>query len=164
MPVYVAEYRDELDSSGPDKFVQSFPHPVLIVAGLAGTLGGKAKGGTVVAESSELMLVGTLVGRVFPIAKAKYSPPGPIMVGRTSDNDIAITEYSISKRHCYLTVIGIDVRITDCGSTNGTLVNGVPLEPRKPRPLHGGEAITLGRFALVFQRPGGFVGFLKDRR
>src|SRR5687768_39848 len=123
MPIYIADYRDELGNVGQDKFVRSFPHPVLIVAGLAGTLKDKSKTGTVVAESSELMLMGTLVGRVFPILKAKYSPPGPVMVGRTSDNDIPIPEYSISKRHCYLTVVGVDVRITDCGSTNGTLVN-----------------------------------------
>jgi len=164
LPDYVKEYRDELQSVGPDEFVRRYPYPVLIVAGLAGTLKNPAKTGTVVAESSELLLVGTIIGRVFSLVKARDSAPGPLFIGRTSDNDVGIPEYSISKKHCYLTFVGMEIHVTDCGSTNGTLVEGIPLEPRKPRVLKGGETLTLGRFALVLCRPHGFVSYLESNR
>jgi hypothetical protein len=165
MPNYVAEYHDDLQKSGPEKFLRLHPNPVFIVQGLAGELKDeRAKGATVVTTASDVVLLSTLVGRVLPVVKSKYSPPGPIVIGRTSDNDLAIPEYSISKKHCVLAKVGDEMRLTDCGSTNGTLVNGVQLEANKPYTLLGGEKVTMGRFALLFHLPQGFVEYLKNRK
>ncbi len=161
--VYLADYREELREVGLDNFIRAHFHPVLIVVGCVGTLKARSgAGGTVVAQQTDTVLMGTLAGRVFPLAKERYSAPGPILVGRTADNDVAIPEYSISRRHCQILVVGRDVRITDCGSTNGTLVNGVPLVPRKPHVLAGGDKLQLGRFALAFHHPRGFAAHLVE--
>jgi pSer/pThr/pTyr-binding forkhead associated (FHA) protein len=160
MATYVAEYKEELLKLGRVPFLNVHHDSVLIVLGLAGTLGTAAASGTVVTAGSDIMLLGTLVGRVFPLRKGRDAPPGPIVVGRTSDSDVAIPEYSISKQHCYIAVVNNQPRLIDCGSTNGTLVNGTPLVAKKPYPLVGGESITLGRFALLFHRPQGFVAYL----
>lgn len=166
MPIYLADYAEELKAIGTERFLRKYPHPVLIVAGISGKLKDEStRGGTtIVAESSDMMLLGSLVGRVFPLVKGQYAAPGPgpVSVGRTSDNDVAIPEYSISKRHCFLAVVGNEVRVTDVGSTNGTQVNGVALEPKKPRALAGGETLTLGRFALLFHLPRGFREYLQS--
>jgi pSer/pThr/pTyr-binding forkhead associated (FHA) protein len=54
-----------------------------------------------------------------------------------------------------------EYRLTDMGSTNGTIVDGVPLLRQKPRRLNGGETISLGRLMLVFYFPEGFVRHLQ---
>ena len=164
MASYVAEYAEELRKIGSEAFLRLYAHPVFIVQGISGTLvDQRPTGTTVVASATDMMQLTSLVGRVFPVTKSKFSPPGPtINVGRTSDNDLAIPEYSISKRHCVLARVGDEIRLTDCGSTNGTLVNGVPVEAKRPCSLVGGETITLGRFALVFYMPRGFVAYLKS--
>lgn len=161
--VYVADYAEQLRKVGKDDFLRLYPRPVLIVAGLAGTLKEqeRSKTGTQVSEVSDILRMGTIVGRVFHVEKAKGSPPGPVLIGRVSDNDIAIPEYSISKRHCFLAVVANEIRMTDCGSTNGTLINGFPLEPKKPYRLYGGETITLGRFLMLFHQPEGFIEYLR---
>jgi len=102
-----------------------------------------------------------LTGRVFPVVKPPNSMRGPISVGRTSENDIAIPEYSVSKRHCVIARVDGEYRLTDMGSTNGTIVDGTPLPPQKPRRLKGGETISLGRLMLVFYFPEGFVRHLQ---
>jgi hypothetical protein len=161
--LFVKDYRAELDRLGQQPFLSIHSHPVLVMLGLAGTL--KISSGldrTLIAENSqEAVTLGQLVGRVFPIIKAKFSPPGPITLGRTNDNDIAITESSISKRHCYFTVVAGEIKLFDCGSTNGSTMDGAKLEPKKPYSLKGGELLVLGRFAVSFHRAQGFVEYLR---
>jgi hypothetical protein len=163
VPTYIADYKDDLATMGPVRFAQNYPYPVLIVLGLTGTLQGPSGSGTVVAQASDTMLLSTLVGRVFPISKAKHANPGPVRVGRTSDNDICIPEYSISKFHCHLALVGPDMRLVDSGSTNGTTVNGKRLAPKTGVVLTGGETLVMGRFALLFHRASSFVAYLSTR-
>jgi pSer/pThr/pTyr-binding forkhead associated (FHA) protein len=84
-------------------------------------------------------------------------------VGRSSDNDVAISDYSISQRHCYLNLAGPQTTLTDCGSTNGTVVDGKSAPVRQPVPLQGGETVVLGRFAFIFLRPNGFLDYLRKQ-
>ena len=163
LPTYIADYKDDLAAMGPGKFAVHYPHPVLIVLGLTGTLEGPSGSGTVVAAATDTMLLTTLMGRVFPLAKARHANPGPVRVGRTSDNDICIPEYSISKFHCNLALVGADMRLTDSGSTNGTSVNGKRLGPKTACTLVGGETLVMGRFAFLFHRAAGFVAYLSTR-
>jgi pSer/pThr/pTyr-binding forkhead associated (FHA) protein len=74
-----------------------------------------------------------------------------VLLGRTADNDVAIPEYSISKRHCFFEFQAGEISVSDCGSTNGTLLNGHRLDPKTRTVLVGGEIITLGRYAFLFQ-------------
>jgi pSer/pThr/pTyr-binding forkhead associated (FHA) protein len=94
--------------------------------------------------------------------KSKHTRPGPVTVGRVSDNDICIPEYSISKLHCVLAPAGSEVRLTDCGSTNGTTLNGKVLQPKQAFALTGGEKLVMGRFAFLFHRAHGFAEYLQS--
>jgi predicted component of type VI protein secretion system len=97
------------------------------------------------------------------VVKGRNSERGPVTIGRTSNNDLAIPEYTISTRHCLLALVDGEYRLTDLGATNGTWVNDVALAPRKPCRLQGGETLRMGRFTLLFHLPRGFGEFLRQR-
>jgi hypothetical protein len=164
--VYLTDYAQELKRVGEVVFRRRYSAPVLIVTGRAAELvGGHER------SSREVTMLSkpgggdvkslALMHRVFPIVKAPFSPRGPVLVGRTGDNDVAIPEYSISKRHCFFEFQPGEVALFDCGSTNGTLLNGRRLEPKKATRLNGGEMITLGRYAFMYQSPTGFLDYVR---
>jgi pSer/pThr/pTyr-binding forkhead associated (FHA) protein len=146
----VADYKKDLDHLGTNDFLRLYPWPVLVVNSVAGVLKGLAARGTVITELPDLSSVPTRPGRVFLVAKGRHSEPGPITIGRTSENDVVVNEYSVSTRHAILAVVNGEYRLTDMGATNGTLVNGVRMVPRKPCRLQGGETLQLGRITLLF--------------
>jgi len=103
-----------------------------------------------------------LVDRVFTVNKAPHGQRGPIVLGRSSDNDIAIPEYSISKRQCQFEFEPDGIKITDCGSTNGTIVEKERIPPREPVIIKDGTKISLGRFEFVFHTAAGFHAYVKS--
>jgi pSer/pThr/pTyr-binding forkhead associated (FHA) protein len=121
----------------------------------------RMEGGTGIVDADAIFACGRLTGRVFPVAKPPNSSRGPITIGRTSENDIAIPEYSVSRKHCIIARVEPEYRLTDMGSTNGTIVDGVRLTPQKPLRLRGGETISLGRLMLVFYFSDGFIRHLQ---
>jgi pSer/pThr/pTyr-binding forkhead associated (FHA) protein len=68
---------------------------------------------------------------------------------RAGDNDIVIPDPYCSGKHAELTAQGGVFTITDLGSTNGTQVNGVRLEPNDPRVLQPADEITLGQIVFT---------------
>jgi hypothetical protein len=167
MSKYVTDYLQDYRTLGGAQLGRDLTHPVLVLSGVTGTLRDERGAGsprvgttTAVIELNDTIALTRLVGRVFPIIKSEDSPPGPIGVGRSSENDVAIPDYSISNRHCYFMVSGRDIQLVDCGSTNGTLVGGRPVTAGQPLTLQGGETIVLGRFAFLFMRPTGFLEYL----
>ena len=71
---------------------------------------------------------------------------------REGDNEIVIPDPYCSGRHADLSFADGKITLTDVGSTNGTLVNGVKLEIDAPRELAEGDEITLGRTVFVLNR------------
>ena len=67
--------------------------------------------------------------------------PGLNRLGRAADNDIRIDEPSISGHHCELVVESGTARIFDLGSTNGTFIDGQPIQEAT---LHPGQRLQLG--------------------
>lgn len=63
-------------------------------------------------------------------------------IGRTPENDLAIQNSNLSRRHAVIEAYEGLVQITDCGSQNGTEVNGT--EVVAGAVLHDGDLITLG--------------------
>ena len=162
MLTYATEYKEELQRIGPPGFVRAHFQPVMVVLGMAGEMqDARSSGGTGVVDVDGLFACSRLTGRVFPVVKPRGSMRGPITMGRVSENDIAIPEYSISKRHCVIARVENEYRLTDMGSTNGTFVDGVRLVAQKPRRLLGGETISMGRLMLVFYFPEGFLRHLQ---
>jgi hypothetical protein len=163
--VYLKDFKAELGTVGDVVFKARYRTPVLIVVGKAAELVGDAGGmdKTMVAAKSPASKQATaLVDRVFPVNKAPHGQRGPIMLGRSGDNDIAIPEYSISKRQCYFEFEPDGIKIADCGSTNGTLVEDERIPPREPVKIKDGTKISLGRFAFVFHTANGFHAYVKS--
>lgn len=162
MLTYATEYKKELNRLGAEGFSRAYFQPVLVVLGMAGDVqSSRSDGGTSIIDMDGLFACGRLTGRVFFVVKPHNSVPGPITLGRTSENDIAIPEYSVSRKHCIIARVGTEYRLTDMASTNGTTVDGVRLAPQKPMPLRGGETISLGRLMLVFYFADGFIRHLQ---
>ena len=71
----------------------------------------------------------------------ELAPPG-ISIGREEDNDVQLLVAGVSRYHAKITFNGSDWRIQDLGSTNGTKVNGKPIQ--SPVPLQENDAIAIG--------------------
>jgi pSer/pThr/pTyr-binding forkhead associated (FHA) protein/subtilisin family serine protease len=82
-----------------------------------------------------------LGGRYRPV------PTTGISVGRSSDNDVLVTDERVSRRHAHIDRRGIQFVITDCGSTNGTFVNGRPVRQQR---LRDGDEIRIGDTRIHF--------------
>lgn len=69
-------------------------------------------------------------------------------VGRKPENDVQIAQPFVSGRHLSIEVGDDGLRVTDLGSTNGTLVAGNRLVPNEPMLLEPGQTITIGSMEL----------------
>lgn len=165
---YLKDFQEELRRLGDQAFLRRFRVPVLVVVARTAELVDDdvpAREKTMVASPSERLAEGlVLIHRVFQLVKGAFAPAGPIVVGRSSECDVPINEYSISKRHCMFENRTEGFTIADCNSTNGTLVDGARLEAGQRLVLRGGETIALGRYAFIFQPASGFLEFLKQHQ
>ena len=84
---------------------------------------------------------GPLQGEVLPLVK------GDISVGRGEGVTITIDHMSVSRQHCVFVFDGETCTVRDNGSTNGTLVNGVPIDQRV---LQHGDRISVGYSTFLF--------------
>jgi FHA domain-containing protein len=152
---YLDDYARELAEEGERAFRKQHAAPVLIVTGKRAR---KARRGSGVDTVTDRPTLHGLLHRVFPLAGAAGEPEGPVVVGRAEGDGIhvIIPEASISKKHCTFAADGGGVVLSDCGSTNGTSVNGEPVAATPVR-LAGGETISLGRLQLTFETASGFV-------
>ena len=87
----------------------------------------------------ELMITnGELAGRRFAVGE------GGLRLGRSSSNDIHLTDEQLSRNHCLFETVGdSDIRVTDLASANGTYLNGRPLEG-DPVVLKVGDLVEVG--------------------
>jgi hypothetical protein len=73
-------------------------------------------------------------------------------IGRSPDNDLAIADVSLSRRHAVLERFGDTIRISDCESTSGTFVNGLRTSVAT---LKDGDSISVGQSAITVRITGG---------
>lgn len=71
-------------------------------------------------------------------------------VGRRSDNDVVLSEPTVSGRHALIVLSGGSAELSDSGSTNGTWWNEERLEPGAKAALTDGDTIRFGRASLGF--------------
>jgi len=83
---------------------------------------------------------------IVPIAKAPHNPyPDRVSVGRATNCDIVLRDASVSKLHAHFRDFASGpLRVVDLGSSNGTKVNGAPLEPQRPVVLEPGDTLQVG--------------------
>jgi hypothetical protein len=72
-----------------------------------------------------------------------------VVLGRSRDCDIQLTDANVSRRHAELRQEGASYWVVDLGSTNGMEVNGKRVKRAKLRP---GDTITLGSTEITFDR------------
>jgi S-DNA-T family DNA segregation ATPase FtsK/SpoIIIE len=64
-------------------------------------------------------------------------PRGVVTIGRAPGCDVALTDPDVSRQHAAITVTSAGITVRDLGSTNGTLLDGVPVD-------HDGSAVRPG--------------------
>ena len=80
----------------------------------------------------------------------------PILrIGRmpAPENDLTLIHGLVSRRHAQIFCDRQPYRIVDLGSSNGTLVNDIPLPADEVRELRDGDQIAIGPFTLTFEAP-----------
>lgn len=87
------------------------------------------------------ILDGVDKGRIF------RNLPVPVTIGREEGNVLRLNDERVSRFHAKVQFDGGDIIITDLDSTNGTRVNGMPVQIRRLRP---GDQIMVGRSVLLF--------------
>jgi pSer/pThr/pTyr-binding forkhead associated (FHA) protein len=70
-----------------------------------------------------------------------------LRLGRSPDNDMILRDPATSGHHARLERRGDQFWIVDLGSTNGTLVNGEPVQEKQ---LNHGDRVTIGQNAVQF--------------
>jgi hypothetical protein len=71
-------------------------------------------------------------------------------IGRTPENDLAIEDPSLSRRHALIETIEGRFNLSDCGSSNGTFINGRPITA--PTQLEDWDVLTFGGITDVVVR------------
>src|SRR6266403_2015662 len=90
------------------------------------------------------VLEGVDKGRVF------RNLPTPVTVGREEGNLLRLNDERVSRYHAKVQFDNEDVILTDLDSTNGTRINGRPVQIRRLLP---GDRVGVGRSILVFGTP-----------
>jgi transcriptional regulator with GAF, ATPase, and Fis domain len=87
-----------------------------------------------------LAVAGPLQETIFPLADEVY-------IGRDFSNQICLADMSVSRRHCFINNAEGRFKISDLGSRNGTIVNGLPV---KEQILEPGSRVQIGEFRFLF--------------
>lgn len=102
------------------------------------------RGGSVrlmVPKSKLFVVSGPLQGREIMVESEVYS------IGSSEQNDLVIRDSAVSRRHCQIERLPDGFKIRDCGSTNGTFVQGVKVSEAF---LDHGAELQLGHTRIVF--------------
>lgn len=92
---------------------------------------------------------GDLKSNVRPGSSFVIKEGGSLTIGRNRDNGVALFSSRVSKIHCKISMHGGEVEIEDCGSANGTFVNGVVTKHKTLKP---GDKILVGDYAFELTR------------
>ncbi|HEY3688739.1 MAG TPA: DUF3662 and FHA domain-containing protein [Pseudonocardiaceae bacterium] len=76
---------------------------------------------------------------------------GTTVVGRGQDAQFRLPDTGVSRRHAEITWDGQTAMLADLGSTNGTTVNGTPVQSWQ---LVDGDVVRVGQSRLVFRTQG----------
>lgn len=86
------------------------------------------------------------------LAKLLAMPQG-MTIGRAVDQcDLVVAHATVSRRHARLSLAGEALQIDDLGSTNGTALNGKPLQAGSPRAVQAGSKLRLGDVELTVRQ------------
>jgi FHA domain-containing protein len=81
-------------------------------------------------------------GRTYDLTQGSH------VIGRGQDSSFRLPDTGVSRRHLEISWDGHSATLTDLGSTNGTTVNGNPVQTWQ---LNDGDVIRVGHSSLVFR-------------
>jgi len=114
----------------------------LIMGGAAGAGAGAGAAEAPAAGGAELKIQGGPdTGHTFQVGEQ------PLRLGRSPDNDLILRDPATSGHHARLERRGEHWFIVDLGSTNGTLVNGEPVQEKE---LKNQDEIKIGQNVVSF--------------
>jgi pSer/pThr/pTyr-binding forkhead associated (FHA) protein len=85
---------------------------------------------------------GVAAGRVLTLGMGRT-----LTIGRAPTNDLELVDPAISGEHCRVKPEDGGYVLYDVESTNGTMVNGVPVDRHVLKP---GDVISLGQVGISF--------------
>lgn len=147
-------------------FVERFPGPFLVHSSrTGGTLqratGGRTMDSLVVDDSDE---GAAEVLTVFTVAQFA-ARTAALAVGSDRNCALQVDAVSVSRLHALLRGGGDRWRVEDAGSSAGTWVDGVALQPKVPCDVVAGSRLSLGALDLTFMPAEHFHAFvLRTRR
>lgn len=102
------------------------------------------------------LAVGWMLHSRTPGAAPINLPPAPAraQLGRAPQNQIVVSDPTVSSTHALLDIGADQLTITDLNSTNGTLLNGVRITPNVAVILQPNDTLTLGRLEYSVVRNG----------
>lgn len=95
-----------------------------------------------------LLVVGPAGVTTVPVA-----PGTTLTIGRGDASDVVVDDPELSRRHAAVSFDGA-VRLTDLGSSNGTLVRGTAVPAQQPVTLVPGDSFEIGATTVVVEHPG----------
>lgn len=87
-----------------------------------------------------LYLCSPILGEPYPVG-----PGEPVVIGRGQDTTLMFPVKAISRRHTRIRYNGRKHIVEDLGSTNGTWLNGQPIQVA---PLQDGDVLAIGPFEI----------------
>ena len=83
-------------------------------------------------------------GRTFELTKEEMT------IGRVDQRDICIKDPTVSTNHCTIFIRNGMFIVVDNNSTNGTRINGTPIEPGVETELNNTDVLQVGGIELLF--------------
>ncbi len=162
---YLEFYREE----GEEAFLERFAHPFLLYPEKYGKGGFSAYHTRMVSRPGGS---GGIAGVGKNILQFRVLPPNPrlgtsyprkMIVGRSEEREFCVEHSKVSKRHAVIIYEAEQgsYRLGDAGSTNGTFLNGQPVEAGSPVYIKDGSVVSFGDCDFLFFSPHGFMELLK---
>lgn len=149
-----------------EDFIRFIQKPVLAGAAIhMGTLAAQSDAGSQMDRTILFEPIGageesvspseSLKHAIYPLIKGEHatSTGNIFSIGRIDGNDFIMPDYAISKNHAIIEIKRDAYILKDCGSTNGTLLNGTRLQ-NKPAAIHDRDVISFARYEFSFLFPG----------
>jgi len=141
-----------------DEFVAEHPNPVLVIEPFV-----LLESDAVQTISADSLSQGTL-----PTIGVLAKRPGGnafghmVTLGRARNNDVILKAAGVSKFHCYFMFSPTEPAVViDAGSSNGTFVGGMRIEPKVKTPLRPGDQLGIAKVGAVFHTPQTFHAYLR---
>ena len=101
---------------------------------------------------------------IYPLFKGIHATTAPnyIFIGRIDTNDFIMPDYFISRQHAVIEIKRDGYFLRDCGSINGTFLNGTQLE-KKLVPLSDKDMASFAEYEFAFLQPDSLFSILAEK-